>query len=450
MLSKSIARSAGLLILCLMLLTPASYAADNVESKSESEITTAEYTPEVTLTLQTKGFKHAAYLKGCAEGAFAPTGIVTRAEAAQMLFGLLSETPAARVAFDDVASDVWYYDAVCLLAAGGIIDFTGSKACPNEPLSRAEFVSMLSRFFPDADYVCSYSDVTASTRYYSDISKATKLGWVSGYVDGTFRPDNQISRAEAATVINRALGRTPDQEKIDSIIPIYSDVSIKHWAYYQIMEATVPHTFVSNANATETWDSADTSGLKRPFGPMTVDQELYYIDKTRTPVTGQYVGGLYFGEDGRYTSGDEEIDTYVKGVLSQITSAGMTREEKLRAAYIYTRDSFSYLRRNYYKLGDTGWELTEAKTLFSTGRGNCYCYTAVFYCLAKQLGYDAAAISGVVGTNRSPHSWVEISFDDVSYIFDPELEMAYRKKSANKYDFYMMSYDIVPWPYVKS
>lgn len=466
MLNKGITRFAVFLIVSLTLLTPtADAAADTKDTvlkqtaetigavtaqvEPAADITSAEYTPEVTLALLTEGVKHAAFIHGCSNGSFAPTRSVTLAEAAQMLYGLLAQTPAARVSFDDVASDAWYYDAVGLLAAGGIFDYTGNMAYPQKTLSRAEFVSMLSRFFPEEDRDCSYSDVPANTRYYSDISKATWLGWVSGFGDGTFRPDNPISRAEAVTVISRALGHTPDHEKIDSIVPVYTDVSQNYWAYYDIMEASVPHTILSNENSAETWDTVDTASLHRPTGPMTVGLELYYIDNTGAPVKGQYVGGLYFGEDGRYTSGDAEIDAYVKNVLSQITSDSMNREAKLKAAYIYTRDSFKYLRRNYYSIGATGWALNEARTMFSTGMGNCYCYTAVFYCLARQLGYDAAAISGVVGTSASPHGWVEIGIDTVIYIFDPELEMAYRKKNRI-YDFFMMSYDLVPWPYVKS
>ena len=73
----------------------------------------------------------------------------------------------------------------------------------------------------------------------------------------------------------------------------------------------------------------------------------------------------------------------------------------------------------------------------------------MFYYLSRQLGYDSTAYAGVVGSSRSPHGWVEIDFDGVTNIFDTELEMAYRKKGVYYYDFYMMSYDEVPWAYVR-
>ena len=472
MLSKIVTRLLALSLACLLLASASSaYAFDDMQAdtaptfnaaqseaafetsadsnESDTEEADAVYVPEVTLTLKTDGLEHAAYIKGYPNGTFDPEGSVTRAEAAVMLYSLLDETPAARVEFDDVPSDVWYYDEIGLLAAGGIIDFTDRMAYPEELLSRAVFVSMLSHFFSDSDEQCSYADVTEDTPYYADISKATCLGWINGYEDGTFRPDNPLSREEAVAVINRALGRTADKEKIDAIFPVFTDVSLTRWSYYMIMEATIPHTFGSSENNTEVWDSVDTAALPRPVGPMIVDQELYYIDETKTPVTGQYVGGLYFGEDGRYTSGDAEVDGYVKTVLSQITNDGMTREERLRAAYNYTRDSFSYLRRNYYDVGATGWEVDEARTMFSTGKGNCYSYAAAFCCLSRQLGYDAGAISGLVGNDRSAHGWVEISFNSTIYIFDPELEMAYGKRGKN-IDLYMITYALAPMNYFKS
>jgi len=86
--------------------------------------------------------------------------------------------------------------------------------------------------------------------------------------------------------------------------------------------------------------------------------------------------------------------------------------------------------------------------MFETRQGNCYCYASVFYYLARQLGYNDRPIAGVVGTRRSPHGWVEIDFGGVTYIFDTELEMAYRLKGAY-YNFFQMPYSAVPWPYVK-
>ena len=122
----------------------------------------------------------------------------------------------------------------------------------------------------------------------------------------------------------------------------------------------------------------------------------------------------------------------------------MDREKLLRAAFDYTVKSFSYLRRTAsYEWGFTGWEAEEALTMLRTRRGNCYSYAAVFCLLARQLGYDAAAVSGGVNWNPRPHGWVEIEFDGVPYIFDTELEMA----KKGQYHFWKLAYEDVPWPY---
>ena len=425
--------------------------SDSAEEEQETEKVREPYEPEVKLKLGNTRKEHKSFINGYPDGTFKPENHITRAEAAMMFYGLLENTPGARVEFDDVAEDSWCYDAIGLLAAGGIIDVSSYEVYPNEQLTRAELISMLSRFFPDGDYECAYSDVPADSLYYDDIAKATELGWVEGYPDGSFGGERNITRAEATVLINRALNREGDKEYIDSviIIPAFSDIFAEHWAYYGIMEATVAHEYRLSDN-TESWKDADTDDFYRFSGFYSLGVDLYYID----PETGEVavdteIDGFKFGPDGKYTSGDAEIDGYVTEALSSIIQPGMTQEEKLHAAYNYTRDSFSYLRRNYYEVGQTGWTLEDARIMFQTERGNCYCYTSVFYYLSRQLGYDSIAYAGIVGSSRSPHGWVEIDFDGVTNIFDTELEMAYRKKGVYYYDFYMMSYDEVPWAYVR-
>ena len=313
-------------------------------------------------------------------------------------------------------------------------------------------MAMLSRFFPADDSECSFTDVLQNNPYYEHIAKATTLGWISGYDDGMFHPYRTITRAEAATVINNVLGRSADAAYADAIIlPLFKDVSPEHWAYYEIMEASLTHSPTMIHDVDESWHYVDTEPLRRPAGPLFIGQECYYIDDaTGLPVHDAYVGELYFGPDGRYTSGDEEIDSYAKAVLAEIIPEGMARADRLRAAYDYTRDSFTYLRRNYYENGDTGWEMEDARIMFRTKRGNCYNYASVFWALARQLGYNARTVSGDVGWSGSPHGWVEIDNEEgVPIIYDPELEMSYRKKGVYYYNFFYMHYDNVPWPYKK-
>lgn len=444
MLSKKLVRIAAAFLAAVLLLTAPVFADSDGPRRS--------YTPTVELSLARGLMEHVSYINGYPDGSFRPENNVTRAEAAMMLYSLLEKSYPDRVGFADVAKDDWYYDAIGLLAAGGIIEVTDYKVYPNEALTRAEFVSMLSRFYPAGDYECAYSDVPADSEYYEHIAKATAMGWVQGYPDGSFGVDRLLTRAEAAAMINRATGRTADAGYVDGEIsvPLFTDIFAEHWAYYTVMEAAVGHTHGRRGSGEEYWRGVEVNDLRRPGGFFYVGVDFYYIDpETGWPVTDTQVGSFMFGPDGRYTSGDAEIDGYVTAALESVVSPGMSREEMLREAFLWTRDSFTYLRRNYYELGHTGWTLEDARVMFQTGRGNCYCYAAVFYYLCRQLGYEATPIAGQVGHARDPHGWVEIDFDGVTYIFDTELEMAYRKKGVYYYDFYMMSYARVPWPYVR-
>ncbi len=138
-------------------------------------------------------------------------------------------------------------------------------------------------------------------------------------------------------------------------------------------------------------------------------------------------------------------------MLEPICAEYETREEMLRAAYLYVRDSFTYLRRNYYNVGDDGWQIDEALTMFTTGRGNCYCYAAAFWALARGLGYDATAVAGTVGWDRDPHGWVIMYDDDGNRVtYDVELEMSYRV-NRHRYDvdmYAMNSWKAAQWNYI--
>ncbi len=162
-------------------------------------------------------------------------------------------------------------------------------------------------------------------------------------------------------------------------------------------------------------------------GFVNLDGWLYRADENGLFYMDTSVDGLEFGPDGRYTSGDGELDAYVAETLAPICEEYAKREDMLYAAYEYVRDNFDYLRRNYYETGADGWQIDEAKTMFETRRGNCYCYAAAFWALARGLGWDAEAVAGTVGWDRSPHGWV-IMYDGegTRVVYDVELEMAYR------------------------
>ena len=100
-----------------------------------------------------------------------------------------------------------------------------------------------------------FSDVSESAWYYSHVIRAIQYGWINGYADGTFRPDATVTRAEVTAITNRLLGRSADITYINQhrdSLRQFSDLSISHWAYYDIMEATNAHNH-SRQNGAEHW-----------------------------------------------------------------------------------------------------------------------------------------------------------------------------------------------------
>ncbi len=175
-------------------------------------------------------------------------------------------------------------------------------------------------------------------------------------------------------------------------------------------------------------------------GPVNIAGYLYYVDEDGGFVVNEERGGISYGPNGRYSSGSEELDALVAEVLAPICEEYGSRNEMLRAAYDYVRDGFQYLRRNFYDLGETGWEVEEALTMLSTGRGNCYNYAAAFWALARGLGYDAQAISGTMGWDYERHGWVVIYDESGTRLtYDTETEMAYRRDGVYNRDMFAMS-----------
>ncbi len=396
------------------------------------------------------GGVHTGYIRGNGDGGVHPDQELTLGEAAVMLFRILAAPGPERAAFSDVSPDAWYADAIGYLAAVDVLDASAQSVEPDRVITRSEFFAMVTyllagRAFEAPD--SAFPDVPAEHPYAREIAYAASMGWIRGDNGGNIMPDKPLTRAETVTVINRLIGAQPDRAYMKNLFfSPFSDLFATHWAYYDIMEAAVEHTHMADGGGP--WISADVESLKKPEGFYFTGLDYYYIGSDGMPLRNASQGGLYFGADGRYTSGDAVIDGYVMEVLESITLPTMTPMEKLRAAYNYTRDTFTYLRRNYYEMGDTSWAVKEATTMFSTKRGNCYCFSAVFYFLAKQLGFDAVLISGKVNNrNPVPHGWVEIPENGQMIMYDPELEAAQRKSGHMQYDFFHMAYDETPWRY---
>ena len=212
--------------------------------------------------------EHNSYIVGYEDGAFRPDSDMTRAEAAAIFARLISEQKAENISgtknnFTDVKSGEWYAGYVSYLEKYGIIKgYEDNTFRPDEAVTRAEFVSMTVRFYGLFDKVSypanttKYSDIDGSHWAVKDISFGKEIGWLNGYADGTFKPDNNITRAEVVTVVNHATDRTPDEEYINknlSVLNKFTDLkNNSHWGYYDIMEAANTHNAVTNSD-TETW-----------------------------------------------------------------------------------------------------------------------------------------------------------------------------------------------------
>lgn len=224
------------------------------------------------------------------------------------------------------------------------------------------------------------------------------------------------------------------------------DIPIETPEACALLEASIVH----NADtAGVTWENTELStGLEPGF--MNKDGWLYYVQDNGYLLRDGNVGALTFGPDGRYTCSDAELDEIVANVLDQIISENKdaSRLELLHKAYEYTRDSFTYLRKDPYLMGDTGWEIGDAKKMFQDTRGNCYYFAGAFWALARGLGYEARAVSGTCTGTHQPHAWVIIAFDGEDYFFDPQWENNYHTREIYDKDMFMLSLDkIWYWTY---
>jgi len=159
---------------------------------------------------------------------------------------------------------------------------------------------------------------------------------------------------------------------------------------------------------------------------------------------------MHFGPDGRHTSGSEELDVMVREIVANVVDPAAEHEEQLRSVYNYVRDNFVYLRRNYYAMGEKGWEIEEATYFLDTHYGNCYTFAAGMWALARGVGYDANAISGLTGEQNAQHGWIDIELEDgVRYFFDVELEYAALRDGATLYPMFKLPWSgaTVNWNY---
>lgn len=201
---------------------------------------------------------HIAYVYGYPDGTVRPNGTITRAEVTTIFYRLLTSARRDEIftsenSFRDVNSSMWYNKAASSMAAGGYIQgYADGTFGANKPITRAEFVCLAARFATKTTGFASYTDVDNGHWAARSIAICASNGWVQGYEDGTFRPDQPITRAEAMTIINRMLGRGVSKGYVCKGAVRYTDNDPGSWYYYEILEATNDHEY-RNARPFEQW-----------------------------------------------------------------------------------------------------------------------------------------------------------------------------------------------------
>ncbi len=202
------------------------------------------------------GKDHFAYVVGYTDGTVRPLSNISRSETAAIFFRLLNEdireknlTTAS--AFADVNEGMWCNTAISTMAKLGVVKGRGAERFdPNAPITRAEFAAICARF--DTSRRAGDSDFTDISGHWAEaeINRAASLGWIMGHDDGTFHPENYITRAEAMTMINRVLNRLPeDEDDLLDGMNVWPDNQSGKWYYLAVQEATNTHDFARKGDA---------------------------------------------------------------------------------------------------------------------------------------------------------------------------------------------------------
>ena len=214
------------------------------------------------------GKKHTAYIFGYPDSTFRPEGNMSRAEAAAIFARLISEAKGEKISgtsasFKDVSKNEWYINYISYLEKYEIIKGYSDKTFrPDDFVSRAEFIAMTVRYydlFNDVSFTATtvkYTDVPSSYWAVKEIAYAKNTGWLNGYADGTFRGDNNITRAEVVAVVNRATGRSADIDYINknfTKLNRFTDVNdSSKWYFADVNEAANEHIGITTSEG-ETW-----------------------------------------------------------------------------------------------------------------------------------------------------------------------------------------------------
>ncbi len=402
--------------------------------------------------------EHIPYMAPLSDDTFGPEELVTRGEAAQMLYTLLANPIEGHCSFGDIFPKDDCYEAVAGLAAWGVIADSTGDFNPEALFSRAQLVTMLSAFYPPdgqgkAPYVGSFlrreaehesASILPGIASFSDtaghwsagaVENAVARGWIEP--GGEFGPDVAVTRAEFCRILNTVLGRRADVGTVtlSPDIPKFSDVPASHEAYGDIMEACTVHEYIP-MDGFEVWQGFPlTPGFHRVQG------QLYFVDSEGQLVRNQSISNWRFDENGRYTTGVAEVDAKLAEVLQSLGADDMADWQALQAAYNYCVQGKVYIKHPWPSYGcedDRDEHAYRALRFMETGGGTCYDFAAAFGLLARSLGYHCYIVFAQINQFYAPHGWVVIPEGGVNYIYDPEME-ATRPWRHDGFDLYRIT-----------
>lgn len=247
-MKRILAYNLACLLSLSLLCTPASAAGIQNGTKHDTD-TSSDY--------------HIGYLNAFDVRYLHPNELLTRVEMAFMMYQLLDpdQRPDTLINYQPFTDLPFASDNHCIasLSVIGLLrGYEDGSFRPDNPISRAECVVLLSRLIEVPAGSSTFSDVPETHWASSAISAGTSAGWLAGYPDGTFRPDQNITRLEAVKMINTAFHRTCDVNYVQTTkgFPRFYDVSPEFWGYFDLIEAYVGHNYIVTDDGTEVWTFA--------------------------------------------------------------------------------------------------------------------------------------------------------------------------------------------------
>ena len=290
---------------------------DNTEALPPEEPSTSTGPERVDASLTSA---HVRYLGGYEDRSVRPENQVTRAEAAAIIYRLLEnpESGTGTCSYTDVRDTDWFAANVRALCRLGLFD-DGTTFRPNDAITRAEIVDLLVRLAPEVRANITFSDVPTDYWAAEQISIAASLGWVGGYEDGTFRPENSLTRAEACSIINLVCGRSGDPAQTEKLLGLglYTDITASHWAAVTIAEASVAHD-QNGATSGETWSGIDLASYTFTPGIHNISGTLYSVDRYGKLALNKTVGAYQADAAGALTQTASSYQQSYVPYISQI------------------------------------------------------------------------------------------------------------------------------------